>query len=53
MSAKADRQQQRVARKLARELKASGLTPGFLRRLCQWERQGQRHERFTLQHRHD
>ena len=53
MSAKADRHKQRVARELARELKANLRTPGFLGRLCRWEKQQARHGLFTLQHRHD
>ncbi|MBI5799562.1 MAG: hypothetical protein HZA92_02385 [Verrucomicrobia bacterium] len=53
MNAKADRQQQRVVRKLARELKDNARVPGFLVRLCRWEKMRHRHGLFTLQHRHD
>ncbi len=53
MNAKANRQTLRTAKKLARELQANVRLPGFLSRLCRWERQRQHHGLFTLQHRHD
>ena len=53
MNAKMDRQQLRTARKLARELKDNVRVPGFLVRLCRWEKLRQRHGLFTPQHRHD
>lgn len=53
MNAKVDRQQQRAVRKLARELKDNARVPGFLVRLCRWEKMRDRHGLFTLQHRHD
>ena len=53
MNAKMDRQKLRTARKLARELKDNVRVPGFLVRLCRWEKMRQRHGLFTLQHRHD
>jgi len=53
MNAKADRQQQRTAKRLARELKDTARMPGFLVRLCRWEKMRHRHGLFTLQHRHD
>jgi hypothetical protein len=53
MSAKSDRQQQRTAKKLAQELKTNVRVPGFLGRLCRWEKLRHRDGLFTLQHRHD
>lgn len=53
MNAKANRQKQRTARKLVRELQANVRLPGFLSRLCRWEQQRQHQGLFTLQHRHD
>ncbi|MFM8470126.1 MAG: hypothetical protein ACKODH_09175 [Limisphaerales bacterium] len=52
MNAKADRQQ-RTAKRLVRELKDNLRMPGFLGRLCRWEKLRQRNGLFTLQHRHD
>ena len=48
-----DQRQQRTAKKLVRELKTQMRAPGFLARLCRWERLRQRHGQFTLQYRHD
>lgn len=53
MNAKVDRHQQRTAKKLARELKGNVRVPGFLARLCRWEKLRHRNGLFTLQHRHD
>ncbi|MFA6547115.1 MAG: hypothetical protein WCS99_22045 [Limisphaerales bacterium] len=53
MNAKMDRRQQRTARKLVRELKDNVRMPGFLIRLCRWEKMRQRDGLFTLQYRHD
>ena len=53
MNAKMDRLQQRAVKKLARELTQNARVPGFLVRLCRWEKMRHRHGLFTLQHRHD
>jgi hypothetical protein len=53
MNLKTNRNQQRVARKLARELTHSPRRPGFLVRLCHWEELCRRHEFFTPQYRRD
>ncbi len=53
MSAKSDRQQQRTAKKLVEELKATVRGPGCLGRLCRWEQARTTHGKFTLQHRRD
>ena len=53
MNAKAERKQERTARRLARELKDNVRMPGFLVRLCAWEKMRHRQGLFTLQHRHD
>ena len=48
-----DRKKQLTAKRLVRELKASARMPGFLVRLCRWEKMRRRNGLFTLQHRHD
>jgi len=53
MNAKAERQQHRTAKRLVRELKDEARLPGFLVRLCRWEKMRHRHGLFTLQYRHD
>ena len=54
LSAKAERNQQHTARRLVRELKTGApRVPGFLSRLCDWEKQQGRATVFTLRNRHD
>ncbi|MEY4200439.1 MAG: hypothetical protein RLZZ265_2179 [Verrucomicrobiota bacterium] len=47
MNTKMDRQQQRVAKKLAMELQTHRRSPGVLLRLCRWEQRRQRSNSIT------
>jgi hypothetical protein len=53
MNPKMNRNKPLTAKRLVCELQANARVPGFLVRLCRWEKMRRHNGLFTLQHRHD